>query len=98
MAQGGGTIGRAAVVRNADEERDAAQGGVPREEGQETPTRCISSGGEIEDDGGGGEEAQHVLRAGAAVEGTGGVPGGGQDLAQKNENRLIVVEDGDARG
>ena len=98
VAQGGGAVGRVAVVGDAGDERDAAQMIVPREEGQETPTRCISGGGEVEDDGGGGEEAQHVLRAGADAEGAGGVPGVGQDLAQKNEDRLIVVEDGDARG
>ncbi len=98
MAQGSGAVGRVAVVGDADDERDAPQVGVPREEGQETPTRCISGGGEVEDEGGGGEEAQHVLRAGAAVEGAGGVPGVGQDLTQQNEDCLIVVEDGDARG
>ncbi len=47
---------------------------------------------------GGGKEAQHVLRAGADAECAGGVPGVGQDLAQQNEDGLIVVEDGDARG
>ncbi len=98
MAQGGDAIGGVAVVGDAGDERDAAQMVVPCEEGQETPTRCLSGGGEVEDDGGGGEEAQHVLRAGTAVEGAGGVPGVGQDLAQQNEDRWIVVEDGDARG
>jgi len=98
VAQGGGPVRRVAVVGDAGDERDAAQVIVAREEGQETPTRRIGGGGEVEDDSGGGEEAQHVLRAGADAEGTGGVPGVGQDLAQQNKDRLIVVEDGDARG
>ena len=98
VAQGGGAVGRAAVVGDAGDERDAAQLIVSREEGQEAPARRISGGGEVEDDGGGGEEAQHVLRAGADAEGVGGVPGVGQDLAQQDEERLIVVEDGDAWG
>ncbi len=51
MAQGGGAVGRVAVVGDAGDERDAPQVGVPREEGQETPTRRISGGGEVEDDG-----------------------------------------------
>jgi len=98
VAQGGGPVGRVAVVGQAGDERDAAQMIVAREEGQKTPTRRIGGGGEVEDDGGGGKEAQHVLRAGADAEGTGGVPGVGQDLAQQHKDCLIVVEDGDARG
>jgi hypothetical protein len=100
MAQGGGAVGGVAIVGDAGDERDAPQVGVPREEGEEAPRPdvVVSGGGEVEDEGGGSEEAQHIVRAGADAEGTGSVPGVGQDLAQENEDRLIVVEDGDARG
>jgi len=63
MAQGGDAIRGVAVVGDADEERDAAQGGVPREEGEQVPPqRCVGvgGGGEVEDDGGGGEGAQDL--------------------------------------
>ena len=100
MAQGGDAIGGVAVVGDAGDERDAPQMVVPREEGEEVPRPdvVVSGGGEVEDEGGGGEEAQHIVRPGADAEGAGGVPGVGQDLAQQDEDRLIVVEDGDARG
>ena len=98
MAQGGGAVGRVAVVGDAGDERDAAQVVVPREEGEEAPTQRTGVVGDVEDDGGGGEGAQDLVRADAEAECTGLVAGVGQDVAQEGEERLIVVEDGDARG
>jgi len=77
MAQGGGVVGRVAVVGDTDDERDVAQAGIPREEGEETPTQRAVVVGEVEDDGGGSKETQDIVRAAAGAERAGIVTGVG---------------------